>query len=198
MNSIQKRHKQTYNMVLVAILAALVVVFQTISNVIKIGPVSITLTLIPVVLGGCLVGKKWGAALGFLFGVVVTVFVVTGTDIGGNMLYVASPILTVTLCLVKGTAAGFIASLIYTCFAKKNQTVAVMLAAMSAPVVNTGIFVSAMLLFYADTLSAWAGGQNVMLYILTGLAGWNFVVEFAVSTVLAPAIASVIRKTKKM
>lgn len=198
MNSMKKRHEQTYRMVLVAILAALVVVFQCISNLMKIGPVSITLTLIPVVLGGCLVGKKWGAALGFLFGVVVTAFVVTGTDIGGNMLFVANPILTVALCLVKGTAAGFVATLVYQWIGKKNRTLGVTLAAMTAPVVNTGIFVIAMVLFYADTLSAWAGGQNVMLYILTGLAGWNFVVEFAVSAILSPTIATVIRKTKKV
>lgn len=198
MNSIQKRHQQTYRMVLVAILAALVVVFQSLSNVIKIGPVSITLTLIPVVLGGCLVGKKWGSALGFLFGVVVTVFVVTGTDVGGNMLFVSNPVITVLLCLIKGTAAGFLATVVYDCFVKVNQNVAVMLAAMTAPIVNTGIFIAAMILFYADTLAAWAGGKDVMLYILTGLAGWNFVVEFAVSAVLAPTIAMVIRKTKKI
>lgn len=198
MNSMKKRHEQTYRMVLVSILAALVVVFQCISNVIKIGPVSITLTLIPVVLGGCLVGKKWGAALGFLFGVVVTAFVVTGTDVGGNMLFVANPILTVLLCLVKGTAAGFVSTLVYELVAKKNQNLGVMLAAMIAPVVNTGIFVIGMVLFYAETLSAWAGGQNVMLYILTGLAGWNFVVEFAVSAILSPTIAMVIRKIRKV
>lgn len=198
MNSIQKRHAQTYRMTLVAILAAIVVVLQCFSNVIKIGPVSITLTLIPVVLGGCLVGKKWGAALGCLFGIVVTAFVVTGTDVGGNMLFVANPILTVLLCLVKGTAAGFMASVVYECFSKTNQTFAVMLAAMTAPIVNTGIFVAAMLVFYADTLAAWAGGQDIMLYILTGLAGWNFLVEFAVAAVLSPTIAMVIRKTKKI
>ena len=49
MNRIAKRHEQTRKMVLVALLAALVVVFQTLSTFLPpIGPVVITLTLIPV------------------------------------------------------------------------------------------------------------------------------------------------------
>ncbi|MBQ8382235.1 MAG: ECF transporter S component [Clostridia bacterium] len=197
MNRIAKRHEQTRNMVLVAILAALVVVFQVVSTFIKIGPVSITLTLIPVVLGGCLLGKKWGAVLGFLFGVVVTIFVLNGTDVGGYMLFQANPALTVLLCLGKGAAAGFAATLVYELLKNLNRTVAVTVAAMTAPVVNTGIFVLAMLLFYRDTLTAWAGGSDVAMYILTGLAGWNFLVEFAVSAILAPTVVAVLRVTGK-
>lgn len=197
MSKITKQHEKIYNMVLIAILTALVVVFQSISNVIKIGPIAITLTLIPVVLGGCLVGKKWGATLGFLFGVMVTIFVVTGVDAGGYILFTVNPVLTVLLCLVKGTAAGYVASLVYGLIAKKNQTLAVTCAAMIAPIVNTGLFVLAMLLFYTDTLNAWAGGQNVMVYIITGLAGWNFLFEFAVSAIVSPVITTVIRAVRK-
>lgn len=193
------RHQQVFNMVLIALFTALVVVFQTVSNFVKIGPIAITLTLIPVVLGGCLLGKKWGAILGFLFGVMVTIFTVTGVDAGAYILFNVNPVLTVLLCLVKGTAAGFAASLVYALLSKKNQTLAVALAAMTAPIVNTGIFVLAMLLFYTDTLNAWAAGQrqNVMVYIITGLAGWNFIFEFAASAILSPVISSVIRITRK-
>jgi uncharacterized membrane protein len=197
MSKITNRRAKIRNLVLVALLAALVVIFQSLSNVIKVGPIAITLTLIPVVLGGCLLGKKWGAVLGFLFGVVVSVFVVTGVDAGGYILFTVNPIITILLCLAKGTAAGFVASLAYGLFAKKNQTIATAVAAMVAPVVNTGLFILAMLVFYTDTLSAWAGGQNVMVYILTGLAGWNFIFEFAASAIISPVIATVIRVTGK-
>lgn len=196
MNKTLARHQKVYNMVLVAVLAALVVVFQSISNVIKIGPISVTLTLIPVVLGGCLIGKKWGTVLGFLFGVMVAIFTVTGVDAGAYILFTINPVLTIALCLVKGTAAGFVASLVYSLLAKKNQTISVTLAAMTAPVVNTGLFVIAMLLFYTDTLTAWANGQNVMVYIITGLAGWNFLFEFAISAIASTAIAAVVRSTR--
>ncbi len=196
MSKITKRREKIRNLVLVSLLAAMVVIFQSLSNVIKVGPIAITLTLIPVVLGGCLVGKKWGAVLGFLFGIVVSVFVVTGVDAGGYVLFSVNPMITILLCLFKGTAAGFVASWMYELLANKNKTIATTVAAMIAPVVNTGLFILAMLVFYTDTLSDWAGGQNVMIYIITGLAGWNFLFEFVASAVLSPAIATVVRITE--
>ncbi len=188
-----KRHNQTAQMVLAALLIALVVVFQTVSNFIKVGPVSITLTLIPVVLGGALLGKRWGAGLGFLFGVMVTAFVLFGVDMGGNLLFQARPVITVLLCLFKGTAAGLVAAAVYDLMQRRAPTLAACLAATVAPVVNTGIFVLAMLIFYPETLSAWAGGSDIVIYILTGLAGWNFVFEFAAALILIPVLTTVLR-----
>jgi uncharacterized membrane protein len=197
MSRITKRRQQIRNMVLVALLAALVVIFQSLSNVIKVGPIAITLTLIPVVLGGCLLGKKWGAILGFLFGVIVSVFVFTGIDAGGYILFTVNPIITILLCLFKGTAAGLAAAWSYELLAGENRTVATAVAAMVAPVVNTSLFVLGMFLFYTDILAQWAGGQNVMIYIITGLAGWNFVFEFAAAVIVTPVITTVIRVTKR-
>ena len=51
-------------MVGIAVLAALVVVLQLLSSVIKIGTVSITLTLIPIVVGAAFYGPGAGAILG--------------------------------------------------------------------------------------------------------------------------------------
>ena len=80
MSKVQQQREKIGQLVAVGLLAALIVVFQTVSNFVKVGPVSITLTLIPVVLGGCLLGRRWGAVLGFVFGLIVTVFVLSGTD----------------------------------------------------------------------------------------------------------------------
>lgn len=196
MSKVQQQREKIGQLVAVGLLSALVVVFQTVSNFVKVGPVSVTLTLIPVVLGGCLLGRRWGAVLGFVFGLIVTVFVLSGTDVGGYMLFAAKPVTTVALCLIKGTAAGFAAACIFAALKNKNQTVAVTLAAMTAPVVNTGIFTAAMLLIYPDTLAAWAGGSDILLYVLTGLVGINFAVEFIASAVLSPVLVSVLRSTR--
>ena len=62
--------KRTLELVQLALLIALVVALQIVSALIPPigGMVSITLTLIPVVVGGILLGKKAGAILGFAFG----------------------------------------------------------------------------------------------------------------------------------
>ena len=64
-------HQKINRMVGIAVLAALVVVLQLLSSVIKIGTVSITLTLIPIVVGAAFYGPGAGAILGTVFGLVV-------------------------------------------------------------------------------------------------------------------------------
>lgn len=53
------------------------------------------------------------------------------------------------------------------------------------PVVNTGLFVLAMVLFYQPQLQAWAGGTAVATYVVTGLVGVNFLLELGVNLVLS-------------
>lgn len=193
--------KKVLKLVELALLVALVVALQMLSAVIPPigGTVSITLTLIPVVVGGILLGKRAGAILGFFFGTVVLMNCGIGWDLGGAYLLSANPVATAILCLVKGTAAGFVPALLYGIIKgnakktnKKRVFVATVVAALSAPIVNTGLFVVGMVLFFKDILFAWAGDTNIVLYVLVGLAGLNFAVEFIINTVLSPAIVRIV------
>ena len=194
-------------MVEMAMLIALVVVLQMISAMIPPigGLVSITLTLIPVVIGAILFGKKGGAVLGFAFGLIVLINCITGMDPGGNILWVTNPVLTALICFAKGIAAGFVPAVLYELVKGKAENVSVgrkyvasVVAALSAPVVNTGLFVCGMLAFFMETLTAWAGGTNVVTYILVGLAGINFLVEFLINIILSPAIVRIVEVVKKV
>ena len=197
----RKTQKQkTLELVQLSVLVALVVVLQLLSALIPPigGTVSITLTLIPVVIGAILFGKKGGAILGFSFGLIVMINCITGLDVGGNILWNANPFLTGMLCLVKGTLAGWVPAAVYSAITKtKIQSGSTVLAAMLAPIVNTSIFVVGMLLFFRETLSAWAGGEDLIIYILVGLAGVNFLIEFAINMLLTPAIIRVVNVVKK-
>ena len=132
-----------------------------------------------------------------MFGVVVTIAVVTGADAGGYIMFSARPVMTVIVCLLKGTAAGYVAGLVYRAISKKNALAGVIVAAAAAPVVNTGLFVLAMLLFYQPQLQAWAGDTAVATYIVTGLVGVNFLLELGVNLVLSSTITRLIAAGKK-
>jgi uncharacterized membrane protein len=192
--------KKNLRTVQLALLIALVVALQIISALIPPigGAVSITLTLIPVVVGGILLGKRAGAILGFAFGGIVLINCVVALDPGGSILWNANPLFTAIICFVKGTAAGFIPACLYElvkgrCQEENKQRVfaATVVAALSAPVVNTGLFVAGMFLLFKDTLYAWAGGTDIVMYVLFGLAGINFLVEFLINTILSPAIVRI-------
>lgn len=183
------------------VLMALVIVLQVFAASIKIGPVSFTLSLVPIVLGALLYGPATGAFLGGVFGLVVTIAVVTGADAGGYMMFEKLPVLTVALCMVKGIAAGFVAGLISRAFDRHGHPVpGLFLAAVACPITNTGIFCIGLLAFYRDVATAWMGATtytNLFVYTMLGIVGINFLVELAVDLVLAPAIERVIYAIRK-
>ena len=197
--------KKMIQMVELAMLVALVVVLQLISAIIPPigGTVSITLTLVPVVVGAILFGVQGGAILGFSFGAIVLINCITGIDIGGNILWSANPVFTALICFVKGTMAGVVPALTYKLIRGKKDTVSngkkyisALSASLFAPIVNTGLFVCGMLLFFMDTLRAWAGGSDLASYVILGLAGLNFVVEFLINIILTPAIIRIVDAVK--
>lgn len=192
------RNNNITKMVQVAILMAIIVVLQLLSYVIKIGTFNLSLVLIPIVVGAVLFGKKTGAFLGGVFSVVVIICCATGTDAGGAILWNASPWLTGAICMIKGVAAGFVAGLIADAFKNsKTPFVGVLLAACAAPVVNTGLFLLGLSTCFYDVLVAWAGGQAVLYYIVFGLVGVNFLIEFFLNLVLSSTIASIVTAIKK-
>ena len=182
-----------------AIFTAIIVVLQVLCTFIRFGPFSITLALAPIIIGTAMYGKGAGAYLGGVFGAVVLITGLLGWDGGTVMLLMGiNPVGCILICLVKGIAAGFFAGLCYELLAKKNDKVGVLVSGIVCPVVNTGLFIVGMLVFFFDTLSGWAGGQDLLLYIIVGLTGINFLVELAVNIVLSSGITQIIRAGKKM
>ena len=121
-----------------------------------------------------------------------------GIDAGGFILWNINPFLTALICLAKGTCAGLVPGLIYKAIAGNEPTdkkilVSSIIAALSAPIVNTGLFLVGLSVFFTDTLYAWSGGTNVMLYIITGLVGINFLIEFLINVIVSPAISTVVK-----
>ena len=194
-----KQNGGTRTMTGLAIFTAIIVLLQVLCTFIRFGPFSITLALAPIIIGTAMYGKGAGAYLGGVFGVVVLVTGLLGWDGGTVMLLMGiNPLGCVLVCLLKGVAAGFFAGLCYELIAKKNDKLGVLISGIVCPVVNTGLFIVGMLVFFFDTLSGWAGGQNLPLYIIVGLTGINFLVELAVNIVLSSGITQIIRAGKKM
>jgi uncharacterized membrane protein len=185
---------KTKNMVGVGLFTAIVMVLQFLGGGIKFGMFSISLVLVPIVVGAALYGWKAGACLGFAFGVAVLL----SGDAAAFM--IVDPLATVLVVLVKGAACGFFAGLVYQLFAKRYKVFAVFAAAIICPIVNTGVFLLGCKLFFLDTVAGWGaalGYENAAAYMFLGLAGINFLIELAVNIVLAPVIVRLIKIGKK-
>lgn len=187
--------KKTQTVVGMGMLTALVAVLQVFASTIRLGPVSITLTLVPIIIGAALYGWKAGAWLGFVFGVIV----MFTPDVAAFMA-ISVPATLVTV-LLKGTLAGLCAGLVYTAIKKKNRTAAVVVSGITAPIVNTGIFLLGCAMFFMEIVKALAAendmADNVLKYVIVGMVSWNFLVELGINMLLSSAIVFIIGIVKK-
>ena len=205
--------QKTLKLVQLALLVALVFVLQMLGSFIKIGPLPMSFVLVPIVVGAFLLGWSEGAFLGFVFGAITMVMGIAGIDGFSFLLFQASPFWFIVVCLVKATAAGLGSGLIYKGLNKvlgeKYILISTVIASISAPIINTGIFVIGMLLFFFDTMSGLPAlfpdvfGQygGAIEVVFLGLAGVNFIGEFLVNLIVSPAIVRIVavvgKKLKK-
>lgn len=192
-----RKSKQNANQIrtltLGAILTALVIVLQMLGQFIRFGPFSISLVLVPIVIGAAMCGPKISTWLGFIFGVAVLM-----TD-AAAFLAISVPGTVITV-LLKGMAAGLAAGLICKVFEKKNRTFAVILAALLCPVVNTGVFLLGCVAFFLDTVTEWGAGMgydNAFAYMIFGMVGINFIAEMAINIFLSPVVVRLLKVGKR-
>jgi uncharacterized membrane protein len=184
-----KNKQQTQKLALLALLTAMVAILAYFGGFIKIGGLaSISLTLIPVVLGAALCGPLAGAWLGAVSGII---FFVTADSAFWMGLSAPGTIVTV---MVKGILAGLFAGLVYQLLERINRYLAVIVAAIVCPVVNTGIFLVGCRIFFFDTVQAGAAGEGMstFAYLIVFFVGLNFVFELLTNIVLSPTILRIL------
>lgn len=180
-----------------SLMAAIIAVLTVLGNFVRFGPFPITLALAPIIIGAAMYGAGAGAILGGVFGLVTLISGLAGWD-GGTVMYLMgiAPFACILVCVGKGVAAGWCAGLVYSAIEKKNRHVGVVAAGIVCPVVNTGVFIIGMLLFFTSALESWASGQGLIYYVIFGLTGVNFLVELAVNLVLSSGITAIIKYAK--
>ena len=194
MNENAKTMSKVQRMTLLALLTAIVVVLQLLGSFIRFGEFSISLVLVPVVLGAAMLGGGAGAWLGLVFGVTV---LMSGD---AAAFFAISAVGTVVTVLAKGILAGFTAGGVYKLLEKKSVLAATIAAAVVCPVVNTGIFFLGCLLFFLDAIAEMAAGagQSAFAFIIFVFIGGNFLFELLFNVVLAPVILRLVAIGKKM
>ena len=190
------RNKNTKKLVTTALLTAVIVVLQTVASGIRIGPFTPTLSLIPIIIGALLYGPLVGGFLGAVFGVIVIIGVLSGTEPMSTMMMQMSPVMTVGICLIKGILAGVVPALLYKLLKDKNDLLATAVAAIAAPICNTGAFCIALITVFmpvAERFASEYGFGKVAKFLLVGIIGGNFLFELALNAVLVPVVKRVLK-----
>lgn len=168
-----------------AVMTAMVIILQLLgSALIRLGLFSVSLVLIPIVMGAVVGGPLAGMWLGLVFGFTVLISgdaaFFMGFDVFG----------TIVTVLLKGALCGLCAGLVFNLLDKVNRYLAVIVSAVVCPVVNTGVFVLGVFTFFMDDITKLAtdSGMNTFAYIFLVLIGGNFIFELIVNIVLCPVV----------
>lgn len=191
----KKQSEKTERLVLLALLTALVAVLAYYGGFIKIGGLaSISLTLIPVVVGATLCGAYAGAWLGGVSGLI---FLFTPDAAMWLSLNAPGTVITV---MVKGILSGFCAGLVYKLLKNYNRYFSVLVSAIICPFVNTGLFLLGSLIFFMDivNLGAAESGISAGMYLIVAFVGVNFVFELLTNIAVTPAIVRILDISQKM
>jgi len=180
----------TQKLALLAILTAIVVVLQFFGAFVKFGLFSVSLVLMPIVVGAALIGSLAGGWLGLLFGVVV----LASGD--ANAFLEINPAGAVLVVILKGMLAGLAAGSVYRLLSKMSKTIGAVAAAVVCPIVNTGLFIIGSYVFFLPALTKRGmeeGFTSVTAFIFVGLIGVNFLFELGLNVLLSPAIVRLIQ-----
>ena len=189
----EKNKISTLQLTELSILLALVVALQSISS---FGVVNICLCLIPITLGAILLDWRLGGMLGFAFGLVAILWGVVGKDMFTFYLFNANPIMTILICLIKGSLAGIVPAFVYRRLKGYNPLVAGIAAGISAPVVNTGIFAIGCLVIQGDVIytmeqlgfSYDPEAMSFFALLFGVIITANFFIELLINVIFAPSL----------
>ena len=197
-----KNHRKIVQLCCTAVLMALIV-FMTLTGFayIPIGPLKLTLNVLPVAIGGAVLGPYAGAVLGATFGLTsfATCF---GMDAFGTVLCGIDLFETFIMCVVPRVLCGLLPALLCVWLRKNprskqwNQIWTSALTCGLTALLNTVLFLGALWLFFGRELATneqlitmLGGAVESFVAVLVGLAGVNAILEVALNLIAGTAVS---------
>lgn len=198
-NSIQKVQK----MVLLAILIALTLVIAVVEQFFPRIGLSITFLSIPMGIAAVMLGPAAGAAIGFVFGFTMLCrsipILFFGVDLVGVELFQLNWLYTVLICIGTRMIAGWLVGVIANGFrahlkSGRKLTVREVIGVIAAPLLNTILFLSFLVLFFAGTkVQIGDTSLDIVKNIAVPAISVNAVIEIIVCSVIGIAVCAALK-----
>ena len=196
-----KRNSNTRSLVILGLMTAILIVFSfTPIGTIPIGPLSITLNIIPIAIAAAALGPAGGAAMGAVFGL-LSFLQCLGIGIPSGMgatLFSINPFLAFVQRFVPRLLDGFLVGLIFRgCEKAFGYGPAGFITGFFSAFLNTLFFMSALILLFGNTeyVQGLMGGKNVIAFVCA-FVGVNAVFEMIVSTIVTGGVVLALYKAK--
>ena len=184
-----KNSQKIVRLTVTSILMAITIVLQAIAGfiVIPITNTSPALSLIPIAVGAIIYGPSCGALLGLGW----SLFILVSGQASGYL--AMSFIGTIITVVAKGTLAGLGSGFVYKLLKDKKYVVAIILAAIVTPLINSLVYRIGLVTFFSDYFfgKASASGLHPVAYFMKAFIAGGFFLEVGISTVFSPIVVRI-------
>lgn len=190
----------TKQLTILGLMVAVMIIFSfTPIGSIPIGPLVISLQVIPMAICAVVLGPKGGAIGGAIFGLLsfLQCFGIGVPSGMGMILVEISPFLAFIQRFVPRLLDGFIIGWIFKALRKKNIYLACAVTGFFSAFLNTVFFMTALVWLFGNTeyVQGLIGGRNIIVFICA-FVGINAVCEMIASTVITGLVGSGLFKAR--
>ncbi len=196
-----KKQMDVRALAILGLMTALLIIFSfTPVGTIPIGPLSITLNIIPIAVAAVALGPKGGLAMGCVFGL-LSFLQCLGVGIPSGMgaiLFSISPFLAFIQRFIPRALDGFLVGVIFSACEKRiGRVPACFVAGFCSAFLNTLFFMTALIVLFGNTeyVQGLMNGRNALAFVCA-FVGVNAVVEMVSSTLITGLVGSALYRAK--
>ncbi len=187
-------NEKTRNLVILALMSALIFVLQFVT--VPLGPITVTLSMIPVGVSAALLGPVHGAIAGAVWGLASLIKALSGSSGMTTTLFSISALRTIIICFIPRILDGFLLGLIYRLARRALPSLpSGCIVGFFSAFLNTLFFMSfiALLFYSTDYFQGLLNGRNVVVFIYSIVVG-NAVFEMLTATVITGPVVAALTK----
>lgn len=165
---------------------------------IPVGPLVMTLTMIPIAIGAMLLGPVEGAVLGFIYGLTSLYDALTSKSAMTHFFFQVSPVNTVILCVIIRTLVGFLTGIIFKAVKKidKKKFICYYVGGLAAPMINTILFMGYIVVVfyrteYVQNLADKVGAANPLMFVVL-VVGIQGMLEWLGGVIIGGSVAKAV------
>lgn len=187
-----------------AIFIAIILVMRiTHLTSIPVGPLVMTLAMIPIAIGAMLLGPLGGAILGTVYGFTSLYDAMTGASAMTGVFFQLSPLLTIILCVVIRGFVGAATGWLFQLFKKldRHRIWCYFAGGLAAPMLNTILFMGYIVLFFYQSdfvqkTVAKLGAANPLMFVIL-LVGVQGLVEWLTGCIVGGGVTKAVAHALK-
>jgi uncharacterized membrane protein len=192
------KKNKTFRMVLLGMLTAIIIIQTTVPflGYIPIGPLSLTIIQITVIIAAIVLGTKEGAIVGGIWGIITFIRAfVAPTSIIAPIIF-TNPLVSVLPRILIGVVAAYVFHRLLS--GKLNETVRMSVAGVLGSLTNTVLVLGFIYLFYGEPYANFLKlDMDQLLPALLTIVATNGITEAVLSGVLTPIISKPLLRMRK-